>query len=78
MGGLFGRRGGNKAAPKTKPNLAIPEPTQSDDNNTGMKANQYSQVGKSGNFRKKGNSNSGGRTVATPNSPKMSSIDRKF
>ena len=53
MGGLFGRRGGNKAAPKTKPNLAIPEPTQNDDNNNGMKANQYSQVGKSGNFRKK-------------------------
>lgn len=78
MGGLFGRRGGNKAAPKTKPNLAIPEPTQNDDDKGGMKGNQYSQVGTSGNFRKKGNSNSGGRTVATPNSPKMSSIDRKF
>ena len=53
MGGLFGRRGGNKAAPKTKPNLAIPEPTQNDDDKGGMKGNQYSQVGTSGNFRKK-------------------------
>lgn len=78
MGGLFASRKTGEAkkvlGTDAKSNLSIP----TDDDKGGMKANQYSQVGKSGNFRKKGNSNSGGRTVATPNSPKMNQINRNF
>ena len=55
MGGMFRRGSSNQAAAKTPQqpasDLAIPKDNGDDDNKT--KGNQYSQVGKSGNFRKK-------------------------